>query len=89
MCVTGNCACACCQLHGIHVRSDARDRLLYALCRMLDALVDVVAAVARSRGGALEGVDASVRDDVFTKLSGLLSGTADANDLFAMSMVSA
>ena len=28
-------------------------------------------------------------DDVFTKLSGLLSGTADANDLFAMSMVRA
>ena len=50
-----------------------------ALSRLLDGLVDVLAL-----GASTEGVDAALRDDLTAKLSGLLGGSDDERDVFAM-----
>ena len=59
--------------------SDARDRLLVALSRLLDSMVDVLAL-----GASTEGVDAALREELTAKLSGLLGGSDDERDLFAV-----
>ena len=61
-----------------HCDSDARDRLLVALSRLLDGLVDVLAL-----GTSTEGVDATLRDDLSVKVAGLLGGSDDESDVFA------
>ena len=61
------------------IDSDARDRLLYALGRLLDGLVDVLTI-----GASTEGVDASLRDDLTAQLASLINGSDDERDVFAM-----
>ena len=61
-----------------HDDSDARDRLMVALSRLLDGLVDVLAL-----GSSTEGVDAALRDGLATKVAGLLGGSDDERDVFA------
>ena len=58
--------------------SDARDKMLYALGRLLDSLVDVLAIPSSS-----EGVENTVREELTGKLGNLLKGSADDDDLFA------
>ena len=62
--------------------SDARDRLLVALGRLLDGLVDVLAI-----GASTEGIDAAVRDDLAAKVSSLVGGSDDERDVYAVYMV--
>ena len=58
--------------------SDARDKVLYALGRLLDSLVDVL---TMSSGD--EGIDVTIRDEFTAKLGTLLKGAVDDEDLFA------
>ena len=58
-------------LAGVHVRSEARDRALFALCRLVDALVDVTSGLGN------DGVDATVRDELTAALAAL--ATAGGN----------
>ena len=50
-----------------------------ALCRLLDSFVDVLAVSS----SAAEGVDDKLRDDLMSQLDLILSGSADADDMFA------
>ena len=63
--------------------SDDRDRILFAVCRLLDALVDVLMVCSGD-----EGVDAVYTTKLKTKLEAVLNDSA-ANDLFAVNMVCA
>ena len=58
--------------------SDSRDKLLFALSRLLDSLVDVLATLPGS-----DGIENTMRDELTAKLGGLLKGSADDEDMFA------
>ena len=68
----------------VEYHSEARDRLLHALGRLLDSLVDVLAIPSSS-----EGVENTVREELTSKIANLLKGSADDDDLFASRTVRA
>ena len=71
--------CAC---EGIG--SDARDKLLYALGRLVDSLVDVLLTPSSK-----EGVGSTIRQALISQLGELLNSSADDDDVYASRMVRA
>ena len=71
--------CAC---EGID--SDARDKLLYALGRLVDSLVDVLLTPSSK-----EGVGSTIRQALISQLGELLNSSADEDDVYASRMVRA
>ena len=65
----------------VHVRSDDRDRALFAVCSLLDAMVDVLMVCSGD-----EGVDADVKDELITLLDTIMNDS-DSDDLYATNMV--
>jgi hypothetical protein len=72
------------QIAGIHVGSDRRPKLLSALCRLLDCLVDIV-----PRGDAATGIDGTLVQQHVDKLKELEQGSDFKNDISSMHLVRA
>lgn len=78
------------QLKGVGMSSESRNALMYALCRLLDSLVDVVASNARDgskQASRDEGLTNEVRVAVSTQLTDMFDADANKGDLYAERMV--